>query len=206
VPNERMKNITTILLTLLVLNSFGQNQTPKELGIGFAIASDPYEFEDLSTPKNLYSNKELTEKWSSDKVYPFFLKPDYGLYHFICLEKTNDYYKVLVNDNEIGFIPNDSNYYFKTWDTILMQSTVERLTKDNPIRKEWNNESETISNDCEFDRLTVQDVILRDGEYWLQIYFSTECEDYPDKNSKVKYGWIKWRTNDKLLVNILLLC
>lgn len=201
-----MKTITTILLTLLVLNSFGQNQTPKELGIGFAIASAPYEFEDLSTPKNLYSNKELTEKWSSDKVYPFFLKPDYGLYHFICLEKTNDYYKVLVNDNEIGFIPNDSNYYFKTWDAILMQSTVERLTKDNPIRKAWNNESETISNDCEFDRLTVKDVILKDGEYWLQIYFSPECEDYPDKNSKVKYGWIKWRTNDKLLVNILLLC
>ena len=203
---KKMKHCITILLTLIALNSFGQNQTPKELGIGFAIASNPYEFEDLSTPEKLFRNKELTQKWNSDKVFPFFFKPDYGLYHFICLEKTNGYYKILVNDTEIGYLPNDSNYYFKTWDAILLQSTVERLNKENPIRKEWNNESEIILNDCKFDRLTVQEVIQKDGEFWLQIYFSPECEDYPDKNSKVKYGWIKWRTNDKLLVDILLLC
>lgn len=201
-----MKNWTTIILTLIVLNSFGQNRKPKELGIGFAIASNPYEFEDLSTPENLYRNKELTDKWNSDEVYPFFLKPDYGLYHFICLERTNNYYRILVNDREVGYIPNDSNYYFKTWDAILLQSTVERLTKDNPIRKECNYQSETITNNCDFDRLTVEDVIQKDGEFWLQIYFSPECEDYPDKNSKVEYGWIKWRTIDKLLVGILLLC
>jgi hypothetical protein len=203
---KKMKHCISILLTLLVLNSFGQNQSPKELGIGFAIASNPYEFEDLSTPKNLLKNKALTENWDSSKVFPFFLKPDYGLYHFICLEKTNDYYKILVNDTKIGYLPNDSNYYFKTWDAILLQSTVERLTKDNPIRKESNSAGEIIINQCKFDRLTVQDVIQKDGEFWLQIYFSPECEDYPDKNSKVEYGWIKWKMDDKLLVNILLLC
>jgi hypothetical protein len=202
----KMKNYLTILLILLVLNSFGQNKSPKELGIGFTIASNPYEFGGLSIPKNLFKNKDLTQKWDSAKVFPFFLKPDYGLYHFICLEKTNDYYKILVNDTEIGYLPNDSNYYFKTWDAILLQSTVERLTKDNPIRKECDNESKIIVNRCEFDRLTVQDVIQKDGEFWIQIYFSPECEVYPDKNTKVKYGWIKWRIDGKLLVNILLLC
>ncbi|MFY0598136.1 MAG: hypothetical protein JXR03_00595 [Cyclobacteriaceae bacterium] len=201
-----MKNWIIILLTLIVLNSFGQNRDPKELGIGFAIPTNPYEFEDMSTPQNLYKNKEMTDKWNSNNVYPFFLKPDYGLYHFICLEKTNDYYKILVNDNEVGYIPNDSSYYFKTWDAILLQSTIARLTKNNLIRNEWNDDSGTIINNCEFDRLTVEDVIQKDGEFWLQIYFSPECEDYPDNNSKVEYGWIKWRTENKLLVNILLLC
>jgi hypothetical protein len=206
VLNVKMRNCVTILLTLIVLNSFGQNQMPKELGIGFAIATDPYEFEVLSTPKNLFINKELTENWKTDEVFPFFFKPDYGLYHFICLEKTKDYYKILVNDSEVGYLPNNSTYYFKTWDAVLIQSTVERLTKENPIRKESNNESEVIVNDCEFDRLTVRDLIEKEGEFWLQIYFSPECEDYPDKNTKVKYGWIKWRINGKLIVDILLLC
>jgi hypothetical protein len=203
---QKLKDCIIILLTLITLNSFGQNKQPIELGIGFAIATNPYKFENLSTPKNLFIDKELSKKWNSKDVFPFFFKPDYGLYHFICLEKTDNYYKILVNDTEVAFVPNDKNYYFKTWDAVILQSTVERLTKDNPIRKEWNDQSEIIENRCKFDRLTVQDIIQKDGEYWLQIYFSPECTDYPDKNSKVEYGWIKWRKNNKLLVNILLLC
>ena len=183
-----MKNWITLFLALLPLNLFGQNRQPKELGIGFVIASNPYQFEDLPIPGSLYKDKDLTRKWNSDNVYPFFLKPDYGLFHFICLEETLDHYKILVNDTEIGYLPNDSNYYFKTWDAMLLQSTVERVTKENPIRKEWSNESEIIKNDCEFDHLTIHDVLQRDGEFWLQIYFSPECENYPNKDSKVLYS------------------
>lgn len=202
----KMKICLTILLTFIILNSFGQNRQPIELGIGFAIATDPFAFEDLSIPGNLFSDKELSQKWVSDKVFPFFFKPDYGLYHFICLEKTKNYYKILVNDKEIAYLSYDTNWYFETWDAILLNSTVERLTTNNPILKEWNDNSETIKNNCELDRLNVESIIQKNGEYWLKIYFSTECENYPDKNSNVKHGWIKWRTNDKLLVNILLLC
>lgn len=201
-----MKNWIPILLTLIALSSFGQNKQPKELGIGFSIATNPYQFEDLSIPDNIFKDKELTQKWDSDKVFPFFFKPDYGLYHFVCLEKTIDYYKILVNDNEIAYLPNDTNYYFKTWEAMILQSKVERLTKDNPIRQECDDKSGIVEYNCEYDRLTVQDVVQKNGEYWLEIHFSPECEEYPSKNSKVKYGWIKWRTNNKLLVEILLLC
>jgi len=201
-----MKNWITILLAFIVVSSFGQNKQPKELGIGFTIATNPYQFEDLSIPDNIFKDKELTQKWDADKVFPFFFKPDYGLYHFICLENTTDYYKILVNDSEIAYLPNDTNYYFKTWDAMILQSKVERLTKDNPIRQECDDKSGIIENNCKYDRLTVQDVIQKNGEYWLEIHFSPECEDYPNKNSKVKYGWIKWRMNNKLLVEILLLC
>lgn len=200
-----MKNWITILLTLIVLISYGQNKQPKELGIGFVIAANPYAFDDLSSPTNLFMNKELTEKWTSNKIFPHFYKPDYGLYHFICLEKTDNFYKVLVNDIEIVYLPNNTDYYFKTWDSILLNSTLERLTNDNPIRAEWNDKSEIITNNCELDRLTVEDLIQIQGEYWVQIYFSPNCEVYLEKDLIVKYGWIKWRTDDKLLVDILLL-
>ena len=201
-----MRNLLTIILTLITLISFGQNKNPKELGIGLTIATNPYEFETKLSPKNLYINKELTQKWNTSNVFPFFYKPDYGLYHFICLEQTKDYYKILVNDTTIGYLSNDSTFYFKTWEVMLLQSTVERLSNDNPIRKECNNQCEIIINKCEFERLDVIDVIQKDGEFWIQINFSSDCEEHQENNPNVKSGWLKWRTKERLLVDFLLLC
>ena len=109
-----MKNIL-IFIAFIVTSVNAQNRNPKEIGIGFAIANDPYRYEMNYIPKNLFRNKELSEKWTINSIFPYFLKPDYGLFHFICLEKTKEYYKVLVNDNEVGFLANDSTFYFITW-------------------------------------------------------------------------------------------
>jgi hypothetical protein len=201
-----MKNLIIQLLTFIAFTSWSQYDQPKEIGIGFTIATNPYEFEDLSIPKNLFKNKELNITWISKDVFPYFYKPDYGLYHFICLEKTPNYYKILVNDNEIGYLPNDSNFYFKSWDALILNKTVARLTDDNPIREESNNNSEIVENHCEFDQFQVIDIIQKDNEYWIQISFSKDCEDYREGNSEMKYGWIKWRTDNKLLVDIMMLC
>ena len=204
---RNLKTWITILLTSIALSTLGQNSILKELGVGFVIPINPYEFEDLSTPVNLFKDKALTEKRDSNNVFPFFFKPDYGLYHFICLDKGKDYFKILANDTEVAYVPNDGTYFFKTWKAILLESTVERVTDDNPILEEIGDQDKTIDNSCEFDRLTVKDVHQKDGQYWLQIYFSSNCEGYPDESGpNIKHGWIKWRVKNNLLVNILLLC
>lgn len=201
-----MKYWIVISLLLLSISTTAQNKQPYQLGIGFAIATDPYSIGFDSIPGNIYEDSLLTQQWTNAEVYPFFFKPDYGLYHFICLEKTDSYYKVLVNDNESAFIPNDSNFCFKTWDLILLGSRVQRLNKQLPIRTQPSETSGIVENACESDLFGVDDVLQKNGEYWLSVYFSVDCQDYPDKNSKVMHGWIRWRDGNKLLVNIMLLC
>ena len=201
-----MKNWFSILFAVVVLTITAQNQQPKELGVGFVIPSNPYTYEDLSTPDNLYADKELKTKWTSDSVFPFFLKPDYGLYHFICLEKMENSYKVLVNDNDVGYVVNDTNYHFQAWDSILLSSKVERITLNNPIQKDCSIQSDTLPYPCKYERLKVEEVVRKEKEYWVKISFTPNCETYRTGKSIVQYGWIKWRDGDKLLVVIMLLC
>jgi len=201
-----MKNWSIIVFTFLAFSSWGQNHNPKELGIGFAIATNPYQFENSTHPTNIFTDQELKTKRTVGNIFPFFYKPDYGLYHFICLKKTKDFYKILINDSESAFIPNDSNFYFQTWDAILLNSSVERILKTDPIRKNHSSESGSIQYDCEFDRFFVTDIIEIRGEYWLAVEFAPKCEEYPTKETKMNYGWIRWRTDKKLLIRIMLLC
>jgi len=198
-----------ILFALALLCSLkpiiGQNQKPISLGIGFAIAANPYQFEDFKIPENLYQNQGLSEKWQDEKVQPFFFKPDYGLYHFICLEQSPSYFKILVNDSAIGYLPRDSSFYFKTWEEILVESSVQRLTKDNPILIEPKIQSQELINLCDIELLKVLSLVERNGEHWLQIEFSPDCEPYPEEWKLSKRGWIKWRDANNFLVTIRLL-
>jgi hypothetical protein len=194
---------------LLGLNGFGQNKRPIKLGIGFVAVTNPYEFEDMYHSKQIFIDETLTKKFkidSNNNIYPFFYKLDYGLYHFLCLEKNESYYKVLINDSAIAFIPNDSNFIFTTWNKILITASIGRLTSDNPIRETVNNTSDTLTTPCKYDNFKILDFAEKQGEYWIKVSFSTGCEDYPSKYSNWKYGWIKWRTKNELLIRISLLC
>jgi len=80
------------------------------------------------------------------------------------------------------------------------------LTKDNPIRQNCSDKSSAVEYDIKPGRLTVHKVTQKQGVYWLKISLGEDTSDTSDKSSTVQYGWIKGKTKDKLLVNILLLC
>lgn len=206
-----MRVLTTILI-LVTLTSYGQEKKPIKLGLGIVAIDNTY---DASKIVSIYKDKELKTKIEDFKLYgqlknvwPYYFKPDYGLCYFVCLEKTQDYFKILVNDTEEGFLKNDEDKFFKTWESLLINSTVERLDiKTNPIKVRPANNAETISVEFKIpvDRLEVVDVIEMNGEHWINVKFS-KSGDYPfDEKSDIETGWIKWKAGDKLLVNILLL-
>ncbi|TXD53157.1 MULTISPECIES: hypothetical protein [unclassified Polaribacter] len=202
-----MKIWIILILSLSISVIYGQNKQPKKSGIGFAVAENPYLYENLSHPKDIFSNNKLTNKIQTNKIFPYFYKPDYGLYHFICLEKNSKYYKILINNSEIGFIPNNEKYIFKTWETILMSASVERIDKQNLIRNSPKEKDEKIIiNSCKYESMKVIDIIEQNGKFWIEISFATNCEAYPENNAERKTGWIKWRNSEKLLVRIQLLC
>lgn len=202
-----MKTSIILIFSLICSVFYGQNNQPINLGIGFAIAENPYLFENGTHPDTIFTNSQLTKKVKNDKISPFFYKPDYGLYHFICLEKNKNYYKVLINDSEIGYLPNNETYLFKSWETILMAASVQRNDKSNLIRNNPSENSKSdVENNCSNEVMQAKDVIQKQGEFWIEISFATDCSPYPDENAKLKRGWIKWRNSKELLVQIFLLC
>lgn len=210
---KKMRVLTTILI-LVTLTSYGQEKKPIKLGLGIVAIDDTY---DEAKTVSVFKDKDLKTKIEDFKLYgqlknvwPYYFKPDYGLCYFVCLEKTKDYFKVLINDKEEGFLKNDRDKYFKTWESLLINSTVERLdSKANPLRSKPNDKADLINLDYEpkVDRLEVIDVLEINGEHWINVRFSKSGKVPCDKGTPdCGEGWVKWRTGDKLLVNILLLC
>jgi len=208
-----MRTLTTILF-LLTLTSYGQENNPIKLGLGIIAIADTYDESKIVT---VYKDKDFKEKIEDFKLYgqlkriwPYYFKPDYGLCSFVCLEKTKGYFKILINDTEEGFLKNDSEKYFKTWESLLINSTVERLDlKSNPLKLKPGDNQTTISLEYEVkvDRLEVIDVIEINGQHWINVRFSKTGKVPCDKGtSDCGTAWIKWKSGDKLLVNILLLC
>jgi len=198
---------------LTSLTSFRQEKSPIKLGVGIVAIEDTY---DTKKMVSIYKDKDLKNKLEDFKLYgqlktvwPYYYKPDYGLCYFVCLEKTKDYFRVLINDKEEGFLKSDPEKYFKTWESVLISSFVERLDiKANPLKKKPSYSEATIDLEYEPkpDRLEVVDVIEKNGEHWLKVNFSKSGKIPCDKQiADCAEAWIKWRAGDKLLVNILLL-
>jgi hypothetical protein len=208
-----MQKLTAIFV-LASLTCVGQNENPVKVGLGIVAIRDTYNESGVLT---IYKDEDLATKLEDFKLYsplknvwPYAFKPDYGLCQFICLEKTKDYFKILINDREEGFLKNDEDKYFKTWEALLINATVERLdVKANPLRSGPSVNAETIAYDREItiQTLEVIDVVEVTGEHWINVRFS-KTNTFPCKQGTQDCGvaWIKWRSGDKLLINILMLC
>lgn len=208
-----MRVLTTILF-LLTLTSYGQDRNPIKLGLGIIEIDNTLDESKIVT---VYKDKNLKTKIEDFKLYgdhkrvwPYFDKPDYGLCYFICIAKTKGYYKILFNDKEEGFLKNDSDKYFKSWESILTTTTVQRVDiKSNPLRTKPNDRSAVIDLGYEatVDRLEAFEVVEINGENWIKVYFSKSGKDTIDRGTSDRgEGWIKWKSGEKLLVHLILLC
>jgi hypothetical protein len=213
VYNLEMKALKLILI-LFTVATYGQESKPQKLGIGILAIDSTY---NLSKTVSIYKDKNFQIKLVDFKLYgennrisPYYFKPDYGICYFVCIKKTPKYFKILINNKQEGFLKIDENNYFKTWESLLINATVERIDiKANPIKLKPNGKSETIKIDSEIvnDRLEVIDAIEINGEYWININYSASGK-LPCSSDSLdsRNGWIKWKAGGKLLVKILLLC
>lgn len=220
----------TVLLYKFTGTYFELLETPKntssnEVGIGFVAQRNPeFPAHDGIT---IFRDSTLTKEWNTRRADAIVSIPKSNIHYYICLEKTDQYYKILVNKNEIAYVPTaeiiavcklnwgngivdtkiDQTYDFKTWETVFSEAGVSRLHKENPIVKDLNDQSQTIKYDCgyitDYEHLSVNKMHRdKHGAYWL--YVSFNCEDsYPDfstDETKTKRGWIQWRKGNKLLI------
>ena len=161
----------------------------ESLGIGLVKAES-----DIITIKSQNLNKSLNEYTYTPKyIVPVFFKPDYNIFYIVCLDNQKEYYKVLSANGE-EYLVSKAQTKFIFWEEFLKSTTgISNLDwSENPLRKEPFNESKIITlkdTDATFN-------VIRVKKDWIEIQ--------SDNNTNQK-GWIQWKKENRLLIEIYLL-
>lgn len=101
------------------------------------------------------------------------------------------YYQVKIDNGDVGYIPLSSKkVLFQTWEEhFLSLFSVGFNEKKNPLRKEPSLDAEMLYYD--------QDEFYHPNQIkgeWLQIKYGSE--------SNWRYGWIKWKSENNLIIDL----
>lgn len=192
------------------------------LGIGLIISPSKF---------TLYNDSLLTDRFVSKDMYSDnkekinlcskFYEPEYGIMHFVCLDKTKKSFKVLVNYSDIKYLPNTEHYKFKSWNDYIIHSFgIRRLHNKAggiqsylPLRKEPNEKSDTLAIPKGYEMFCPLEI---KGD-WIKVkydcFYNQEsnphegepCHGYIDECNNPLTGWLRWRQDNKLLIDIFLM-
>ena len=225
-----MRTSIIVIIGILMSNvSFGQCQyenPTSELGIGLV----EYNSHNRRTPVfDVFNDPKLTDKFCSWNIYdeskppPFcakYHKPDYGIAQVVVLDSLDQAYKVLVNKQDVKYVPNNVNYVFWSWENYLTGSygirrriEIERFKKQ-PLRQQPNNSAEVVILPNErFELFCVMEVR---GD-WVKVKYDCfynalqnphegmPCSTYIDECTNPVTGWLKWRIDNEITVDIFLM-
>lgn len=139
-----------------------------------------------------YNQKDM--ELSNKEFIPFAFHPDYFLLVLKVTDTIGDNYQVVVNEHnglKKYVKKNDSTLRFLTWTEHILNN-VFAVTFDpnvNPIREMPNNNAREVTFD---DTEIYQPYKIQ--EDWLQIRWGD--------TSRWNYGWIRWKENEKLLIEL----
>ena len=191
------------------------------LGIGLVIVPSKFEIYNDSLLSNKLLSFDMYEDEPKMNICPKFFKPDYGIMHFVCIEKTAKFYKVLVNYSDVKYLPKAHNYDFKTWEQYILQSyglkrisnNGDLVSKSLPLRIEPRENADTLSIPKGYEMFCPIEV---KGD-WVKVtydcfyndvnslYEGQPCHDYIDKCEKPLIGWLKWKDKNNLKIETFLM-
>lgn len=143
--------------------------------------------------------KENGEVTSIKNIRAYY--PDYSI---IVLDSwpvdTFEKYKVIV-DGKIRYLSNNVNLTkYVTWESFLY-NTFLMTNKNNPLRQSIGDGEPTVSIDSYEDVSFVVEQVKGD---WAKVKCNIDCEGCPDM--LIVSGWLRWRNQGKLLVELYYSC
>ena len=180
-------------------------QDIKSKGVLIAGSTDQYELKnsiqilnnDESEFATIYRNNEgeiIKSITDSLKIRAFY--PDYSIVIFDS-KKSEEGYEIFVNGDWKKIKPNN-NLSFVLWENFIEQIYL-GLKLENPLRVKKSDTSKIIRG---YEDLYYE-VLERDGD-WIKVRCWKDCEGCP--KGKIIEGWIKWKNDQKLLVNLYYIC
>jgi hypothetical protein len=192
------------------------------LGIGLVIAPKTFALYDDSLLTSKPLSVDMNEKTDSlINICSMVFDPEYGLMHFACTGQTENAYQVLINRSETKYLPKKQNQ-FQSWEQYLLHSFGVRRKMDETgedekpmtdVRKEPNDTAAILSLPTGHEMFCAMQV---QGD-WLQVkydcYYNDEdskyegqpCHDFISKCADSQTGWLRWRHDNKLLIDIFLM-
>ena len=181
------------------------------LGTGLVIAPDSFQIYNDSNLQELILSTNMYNGKIPKSIYPIIFKPDYGLMHFVCLGFNDKFYRVLINDTLIGYFPRTSEYEFENWNKYIIESYGIALKERTDIYSSDNESSSKIK----YNKEMLLCPILLKGEFikvrigCQEGSFDESMEDemcpqiLKQCNKKGIEGWVRWKENEVLKIDIL---
>jgi hypothetical protein len=152
-----------------------------------------------------FYNDDGDRKFDRAKVdfRPFAFHPDYFVLALKCVGKDASRFKVVVNETTglTKFIRKDDHALkFQTWrEHILDLFAVGFDPSKNPLRIAPGGRAKAVRlpKDGTFHPLQI-------NGRWLKVRWNTS-DERKDKGKKVGYGWVKWKENNRLLIELFYL-
>lgn len=136
-------------------------------------------------------SERMIENVYNPTITPIFFKPDYDVFYLVCVSEQENNYKVQIDKSGTAVLSKEENINFLSWSKFLLSTTgISNLDwQKNPLRKYSDVKSAILEVNEEDDFI----VLKVDGE-WIQI-----------SNGRNIIGWIKWKQENKLLIEVYLL-
>jgi len=147
---------------------------------------------------NSWNIKDLEKQ--KEWLKPEVLWLDYFAFTFRCLTKTDNWFEIIVNNEngETYWIKKTETTKFKNWEEYLKDMFgVARLSSfPQKIKTEPTEDLQEIKyqgTDCFAVKSMKGD--------WIEITTPDYCdENFTDSKTQIKSGWIKWRQGNKLII------
>lgn len=194
----------------------GFENPAKDLGIGVIIAPEEVTFFNDEELRDEYKSIHTFEDQGED-IAPFKYKPEDTLMQFVCLKYSKNFIKVLINFNEAKYLKWKKAYKLKKWNSYIFQSygvqrkknAAEEPLMDNQLRQ-FNNDEAKVIEVPPGNELFCPVKVTGD---WLKVKYdcnSTEYEDHADEPclnyinncEPLITGWLRWKKDNVLLLDI----
>ena len=150
-----------------------------------------------------YDDSDGKFEYADDKFKPFAFHPDYFLLVLKCVRRSQNRFEVVVNE-ETGMKKyvnvDDPVLKFETWERhILRHPSIDFNRKENPVLETPAGKVKA----SDFPKEVLFEAVEIKGE-WLKIRW-TRAEEQARKNKQNDFGWIRWKKDDALLIDIFYL-
>jgi hypothetical protein len=144
-----------------------------------------------------YDDSDGKFEYENENFEPFAFHPDHFLLALKCVGEDKSRYEVIVNEeNRLKkFVKKDDIVLkFQTWENhILKTFAVDFNRKDNPLREKPDGKEKVVDLPKE---TTFHPVELK-GD-WLKVGWDSSKKE----GKETGFGWVKWKENQKLLIEL----